>query len=80
MSHRTLQKQLLGIAAMTTEMAILIIAAAFTGGWADDNLQTSPLFLILGITGGFALGMTRILRTLNHLDREHERRPPDDTP
>lgn len=80
MSNRKLQTQLMGASAMVTEMALFVLAAAFAGNWADEQLQTSPLLLILGIVGGFTLGMTRLLKTLQRLDRDHERPPPDDSP
>ena len=80
MPNNKLQKQLMGASAMVAEMSVLILAAAFAGSWADEQLSTSPLLLILGIFGGLALGMMRLLNTLNHLDRDqqNESHPPED--
>jgi F0F1-type ATP synthase assembly protein I len=82
MPNNKLQKQLMGASAMVAEMSVLILAAAFAGGWADKLLNTSPLLLILGIFGGLAFGMMRLLKTLDKLDRDHknEPNPPEDHP
>ena len=68
MSAKNLQKQLIGAAAMVTEMAILTIAGGFAGEWLDKQLQTSPLLLFVGILAGFLLGMYRLYTTLKRLD------------
>jgi F0F1-type ATP synthase assembly protein I len=52
-----------------------IILGALLGIWLDARLKTSPWFttglVLLGIVAGFV----ELIRTLNRLQREQERKP-----
>ena len=69
-----LQKQLMGASGMVLEMAVLVIISGYVGNWADNQLQTSPLLLLLALGSGLILGMIRIIRTIDRLNQD----PPDE--
>ncbi|MFN7964164.1 MAG: AtpZ/AtpI family protein [Acidobacteriota bacterium] len=39
-----------------------VLGGGFGGRWLDERLATSPLFLMLGLLGGAAVGMYEIVR------------------
>ena len=54
---------------MVLEMGILIVGGAFVGAWLDDVLSTSPLMLLLLSTGMLVLGIYRIHRVIDQLEK-----------
>lgn len=50
--------------AMVTELAVLVLVAAFAGAWLDGRLGSSPLFLLLCSTLALVAGLYRIIRWL----------------
>lgn len=46
------------ITAISLEMAL----PALLGYWADQWLETEPLFLVLGVIAGFSLGMWHLIK------------------
>lgn len=77
MPKNKLAKQLLGMSAMVTEMAVLSLTCALVGGWLDNRTGTSPLLLMIGIFGGLAVGMYRMLSTLKRLEHQSQDHGPD---
>ena len=72
MAAKRSSEQLLRAAAMVTEMAVTVILGLAAGGWADQKLNTSPLFLFLLTLLAFIIGMARLMRALG------EPGPPND--
>ena len=53
-------------------LLIANLGGALLGHWIDDQLNSGPIFLILGFVGGFTAGAVAaarlVQRTLRHLD------------
>ena len=60
--------------ALGLEFSATVIGGMVVGWWLDDQLGTKPLFLLLGIFGGLATSMIRVVQ----LARQFERARPDD--
>lgn len=69
----------LGYFALFTEIGLVLfvttMVGALAGHWLDEQLQTSPLFVVTGFLGGAFLGavadyrlLTRFLRRLDSED------------
>ncbi len=44
------------------ELAVLVLAGIWLGKTVDSILQTSPVFIIIGIFSGFAVGIWSIIK------------------
>ena len=58
------------------ELGVLVVVGALAGSWLDEQLGTSPLFLMLLSLTALVGGMIRVHRTLQRLDAENEHNPP----
>lgn len=47
-----------------------IIFFGYLGYWLDEKLQQRSLFLIAGVFLGFALGLYRMVKVINELERK----------
>lgn len=47
-----------------------IIIFGYLGYWLDGKWNKSPLFLIIGVFLGFALGMYNMIRVITELERK----------
>ena len=54
--------------AMVLEMGILVVGGAFLGSYLDGLFSTSPLMLLLLITGMLVLGIFRIHRVIDRIE------------
>jgi ATP synthase protein I len=52
-----------------------IILGTFLGIWLDARLNTSPWFTMVLVLLGIVAGFVELIRTLNRLQREQERKP-----
>jgi hypothetical protein len=72
------QARALGYFALFTEIGLLLfvttLGLALGGAWLDDQLQTKPLFIVLGFLAGAGLGAVAdyrlITRFLKRLDAD----------
>jgi ATP synthase protein I len=58
------------------ELGIAVALGVFSGVWLDDELGTSPLFLLLFIGFGLAAGFRGVIRAVAREDRRAEARSP----
>ena len=52
-----------------------IIVGALLGVWLDNSLKTSPWLTIILLLLGIVAGFTQMIRLLNRLQNEQERKP-----
>lgn len=65
-------------AALVTQMAASTIVCAGLGGWLDARLATGHGLLLVGLFGGFTLGMVALFRGLSRIQpSDEDERPPD---
>ncbi len=58
------------ITTLGLEFAVAELLGGALGIWLDKKWETSPWMLVLGVLGGFALGMYRIIRFAQEMDRQ----------
>jgi len=51
------------------ELLAGVLVGAGLGWFADDKLETSPIFMLAGVSVGFAAAMLNVLRVLKNLDQ-----------
>ncbi len=56
------------ISSLGLEFAVAELLGGALGIWLDKKWETSPWMLLLGVLGGFALGMYRIIRFAHEMD------------
>jgi F0F1-type ATP synthase assembly protein I len=54
------------VSIILSQLAGSVLIGLFSGRWADQWLDTEPLFLILGLLSGLAAGVFMMLRTVHH--------------
>ena len=62
----------LAITTLGLEFAAAEILGGGLGLWLDKKWDTSPWLFLLGVCGGFVLGMYMIIRGAQALDRQHK--------
>lgn len=67
-------------AALVTQMALVTLLLGGLGGLADARLATDPFGLLLGLLGGFALGLKTLFTGLQRLNEDTDDHPPSDPP
>lgn len=65
----------LAITTLGLEFATAEILGAALGLWLDTKWGTSPWMFLLGVAGGFALGMYMIIRGAQAMARQETRSP-----
>lgn len=58
------------VSIILSQLAGSVLIGLFSGRWADQWLDTEPLFLILGLLSGLAAGVFMMLRTVHHFFQE----------
>ncbi|MBR4355515.1 MAG: AtpZ/AtpI family protein [Elusimicrobiaceae bacterium] len=58
------------ITTLGLEFAVAELLGGALGIWLDKKWETSPWMLVLGVLGGFTLGMYRIIRFAQEMDRQ----------
>ncbi|MGR3766137.1 AtpZ/AtpI family protein [Rossellomorea sp. NS-SX7] len=53
--------------AILSQLVGSILVGIFLGRWVDQQADSAPLFLIIGLFLGLATGIYAMLRTLRHL-------------
>jgi len=61
------------ITGLGTEFCIIMCAGTFAGYFLDKKFETSPLFILLGVAGGFALGLYVLIHTALSLSKKWEK-------
>jgi F0F1-type ATP synthase assembly protein I len=65
-------------AALVTQMGVLTILGALAGWWLDARFDTGRGLLLVGLFGGFTLGMVALFRYLSRPEpSDDDQRPPD---
>lgn len=64
-------------AALVSQMATMTIVGALLGRWLDSRFSTGNALLLVGLFGGFTLGMVSLFGTLARLEGDDDDRPPD---
>jgi len=72
MPIQKLNKQLLGASSLVIEMAVLVLVAAFAANWLDQQLESSPIMLLLGLGSSLVLGIIRLIRTVERINKSDE--------
>ncbi|HSH24357.1 MAG TPA: AtpZ/AtpI family protein [Massilibacterium sp.] len=61
------------VSAIVSQLTGSILIGIFGGKWLDDTFDTEPLFLILGLLLGLAVGVTSVILSLKKfLEEEKE--------
>jgi len=66
LTRRAIRLQMAGVG---LEFAASVLGGLALGYFLDDWLGTAPLFLMLGVFGGLATSVIRLLRLSRRLDR-----------
>jgi F0F1-type ATP synthase assembly protein I len=45
-------------------LLVTSLAGALAGHWVDGQLGTNPIFVVIGLVGGFGLGGVAVLRLI----------------
>ena len=61
------------ITGLGTEFCIIMCVGTFAGYFLDKKFETSPLFILLGVAGGFALGLYVLISTALSISKKWER-------
>ena len=59
-------------------LAIIVALGFFSGAWLDKKLNTAPLFIIIFVLGGVALGFLRVYFSLVGKNKTDSRNNNDD--
>ncbi|WP_342542165.1 AtpZ/AtpI family protein [Paenisporosarcina sp. FSL H8-0542] len=62
-TRRPLQEMAL-YSAILSQLVGSILIGVFTGMWLDDKIDTTPLFLVLFLFIGLAVGVTAMILTI----------------
>ena len=62
----------LQITTLGMEFAVAEILGAGLGLWLDSKCNTHPWLFLLGVAGGFALGLYMIIRGAQDMDRQNQ--------
>lgn len=55
------------IGSLGMELLILVVAGAYLGRKLDEHFQSEPIFLAVGVLGGFAAGIIGAVFTIRRL-------------
>lgn len=61
------------ITGLGTEFCIIMCVCTFAGYFLDKKFETSPLFILLGVAGGFALALYVLIKTALNISKKWER-------
>ena len=59
------------------EAVLAFVLPSLLGGWADAKLDTSPIFLLIGLVLGFAAFFVRLWRLRSLMDGSGGEGPPE---
>ncbi|MGM7721847.1 AtpZ/AtpI family protein [uncultured Metabacillus sp.] len=54
------------MSAILSQLAGSVLLGIFAGKWVDEYFHTEPLFLIVGLLLGLAVGIYAMLRLVHH--------------
>jgi ATP synthase protein I len=57
-------------ASLGTQLAAAVIVFVFLGRWLDDELDTKPLYMVIGAIVGISGGMIKFYRSIIELDKK----------
>ncbi len=52
------------VGAMSADLAVMVIIGVFVGNKLDQNFQSAPIFLIIGLVLGLLLGILSIIKLI----------------
>ena len=79
--NRKTTRTALSLSFIGIEFAAIMGIFAFGGYWLDKRLGKSPLFLLLALFAGMAMGFYHLFKQLKHLEKvEKEEKKDDDKP
>lgn len=61
------------ITGLGTEFCIIMLIGTFAGYFIDKKLETSPFFILIGVAGGFALGLYVLINTALNISKKWEK-------
>ncbi len=61
------------ITGLGTEFCVIMLIGTFAGYFIDKKLETSPLFILIGVAGGFALGLYVLINTALNISKKWEK-------
>ena len=61
------------ITGLGTEFCVIMLIGTFAGYFIDKKLETSPFFLLIGVAGGFALGLYVLINTALNISKKWEK-------
>ena len=62
------------ITGLGTEFCIIMLIGTFVGYFIDKKLETSPFFILIGVAGGFALGLYVLINTALNISKKWEKK------
>ncbi|MCR5504403.1 MAG: AtpZ/AtpI family protein [Elusimicrobiaceae bacterium] len=62
------------ITGLGTEFCIIMLIGTFAGYFIDKKLETSPFFILIGVAGGFALGLYVLINTALNISKKWEKK------
>jgi F0F1-type ATP synthase assembly protein I len=60
----------LAMALGASQLGFLVAGGLLGGLWIDKKFQTTPLFGLIGLVGGFAAGIRLLLRLIREVKRD----------
>lgn len=60
------------VSAIGIDLAITVLLGVWLGSWLDERMNTDPLFLIIGIFLGLAVGIIVIIRLIKPFTEDNK--------